>query len=59
MTTPHPWMRSSGLSLHNKISDKPMGDDSRLKHRANTVETVIGIVSAPTVYGTERQIGAP
>jgi len=46
MTAPHPWMRSTGLPLRNKISDLPMGDDSRLKHRVTTVEAVIGIVSA-------------
>jgi len=56
-------MRSIGLTLHYKISDLPMGGDSRLKQRVNTawvidgddyslcntVETVIGIVSAQPV----------
>ena len=39
-------MRSASHPLHNRISGRLMGGDSRLKHRANTVETVNGIVSA-------------
>jgi len=51
MVAPHPVDAPYALSLRNRISDLPMGDDSRLKHRVTTVEAVIGIVSAQVVYG--------